>query len=267
MPTTGGALAFVGLVPPYEATLTKNLRDAGAVIIAKTGMTELANYVAAGMPTNYNAVHGYGFNPYDPRRDPRTDRRRAPGDADRRIELRHRHRGELLGRQRRQRNLRIDPEPVEPEHAGGDQADGRPHQPLRRDPDHRRSGHARADGEVRDGRGDHVRRARERVARSERSGDEDVHAAAGPRLHQAAAGRRPQGRAHRHPARQLLRPDHAAGVRSAARRPESRAEAGHGRGDRRAEGAGRDRRRRRHPEHRRRRSEGQPAARPGSRAC
>jgi amidase len=72
MPTTGGALAFVGMVPPYEATLTKNLRDAGAVIIAKTGMTELANYVAAGMPTNYNAVQGYGFNPYDPRRDPRT---------------------------------------------------------------------------------------------------------------------------------------------------------------------------------------------------
>ncbi len=72
MPTTGGALAFDGLVPPYEATLTKNLRDAGAIIIAKTGMTELANYVAANMPTNYNAIHGYGFNPYDPRRDPRT---------------------------------------------------------------------------------------------------------------------------------------------------------------------------------------------------
>src|SRR3954467_8356009 len=29
MPTTGGALAFDRLVPPYEATLTKNLRDAG----------------------------------------------------------------------------------------------------------------------------------------------------------------------------------------------------------------------------------------------
>ena len=29
MPTTGGALAFKGFVPPYEATLTKNLRDAG----------------------------------------------------------------------------------------------------------------------------------------------------------------------------------------------------------------------------------------------
>jgi len=75
MPTTGGALAFVGLVPPYQATITANLRAAGAIIIAKTGMTELANWVAGGptpMPANYNAVGGFGFNPYDPRRDPRS---------------------------------------------------------------------------------------------------------------------------------------------------------------------------------------------------
>jgi amidase len=71
MPTTGGAMAFEGLIPPYEATLTKNLRDAGAVILAKTVMTELANYIAAGMPGNYSALGGYGLNPYDPRRDPR----------------------------------------------------------------------------------------------------------------------------------------------------------------------------------------------------
>ncbi|MGZ8868524.1 MAG: amidase family protein, partial [Thermoanaerobaculia bacterium] len=72
MPTTGGALAFAGLIPPYEATLTKNLRDGGAIILAKTGMTELANWVSStGMPTNYNSLHGYGFNPYDARRDPR----------------------------------------------------------------------------------------------------------------------------------------------------------------------------------------------------
>ena len=50
MPTTGGALAFAGFVPPYEATLAANLRAAGAIIIAKTGMTELANWVA-GDPT------------------------------------------------------------------------------------------------------------------------------------------------------------------------------------------------------------------------
>ncbi|HKA19150.1 MAG TPA: amidase family protein [Blastocatellia bacterium] len=71
MPTTGGALAFDGLIPPYEATLTKNLRDAGAIIIAKTNLTELANWVATGMPANYNGLAGHGFNPYDPRRDPR----------------------------------------------------------------------------------------------------------------------------------------------------------------------------------------------------
>ena len=71
MPTTGGALAFVGLVPPYEATLVGNLRAAGAVILAKTAMTELANWITSGMPTNYNSVTGFAFNPFDPRRDPR----------------------------------------------------------------------------------------------------------------------------------------------------------------------------------------------------
>jgi amidase len=85
MPTTGGALAFEGLVPPYEATVTKNLRDAGAIIIAKTVLTELANWVAGGptpMPGNYSALGGYGMNPYDPRRDPRdatADGRQALG--------------------------------------------------------------------------------------------------------------------------------------------------------------------------------------------
>jgi len=72
--TTGGALAFDGYLPPYDATLVKNLRDAGAVIIAKTGLSELANWVAGAptpMPGNYNAIRGFGFNPYDPRRDPR----------------------------------------------------------------------------------------------------------------------------------------------------------------------------------------------------
>jgi amidase len=74
LPTTGGALAFEGLIPPYDATLTRHLRDAGAITLAKTQMTELANWVAAApgpMPNNYNGLHGFGFNPYDPRRDPR----------------------------------------------------------------------------------------------------------------------------------------------------------------------------------------------------
>jgi amidase len=72
--TTGGALAFENLLPPYDATLVKNLRDAGAVIIAKTTLSELANWVAGAptpMPGNYNALRQFAYNPYDPRRDPR----------------------------------------------------------------------------------------------------------------------------------------------------------------------------------------------------
>jgi amidase len=74
LPTTGGAMAFADYVPPYEATLTRNLRDAGAIIIAKAGLTEFANFMAGSpnqMPGNYSALTGFGFNPYDPRRDPR----------------------------------------------------------------------------------------------------------------------------------------------------------------------------------------------------
>ena len=111
MPTTGGALAFAGLMPPYEATLTKNLRDAGAIIIAKTGLTELANWVAGApnpMPGNYNAVGGYGYNPYDPRPRPaRGDLRRTRRLADRRLELRHRHRGQPVGGKCRHRHRRF----------------------------------------------------------------------------------------------------------------------------------------------------------------
>ena len=69
--TTGGALAFAELTPPHDATVTRYLREAGAIILAKTQMTELANWVAVGMPGNYNSLTRYGFNPYDPRRDPR----------------------------------------------------------------------------------------------------------------------------------------------------------------------------------------------------
>ena len=74
MPTTGGAVAFEGYRPPYEATVTRLLRDAGAIIIAKTVLTELANWVAGPptpMPANFSGLAGYGLNPYDPRRDPR----------------------------------------------------------------------------------------------------------------------------------------------------------------------------------------------------
>lgn len=71
MPTTGGAVAFEGIVPPYDAPLVVNLKRAGAIILAKTTLTELANWVTVGMPANYSGLFGFSMNPYDPRPDPR----------------------------------------------------------------------------------------------------------------------------------------------------------------------------------------------------
>ncbi|MGE3476247.1 MAG: amidase family protein [Rhodospirillaceae bacterium] len=69
MPTTGGTLGLAGFMAPWDAPLAKNLKDGGAIIIAKTTLTELANYFGNGMPGNYSSISGYSYNPYDPRRD------------------------------------------------------------------------------------------------------------------------------------------------------------------------------------------------------
>lgn len=71
MPTTAGTLRFEGWVPPHDATLVRQLRDAGAIVIAKTVLTEMANWMVLAMPNNYSSLGGYAYNPYDPRRDPR----------------------------------------------------------------------------------------------------------------------------------------------------------------------------------------------------
>ena len=221
MPTTGGALAFDGLIPPYEATLTKNLRDAGAIIIAKTTMTELANWVAGGptpMPGGYNGLIGYSMNPYDPRRDPRRGYVRRPsGSCHRRIELRRGHGCKFLGGKCGQRNVRLDSEPIQSEHARGHQADRGPHQPVRHYSDYGGPGYGRPDGQDRHRRGHSVRRSRERHSRSERSGHAEVRSTARARLPEVSQARRPQRSADRNPPRLLLRSCHAARRNSASR--------------------------------------------------
>jgi len=71
MPTTAGSVAFDGSIPKTDAFVTKKLKQAGAIIIGKATMTEFANFLTNGMPAGYNSMAGYGFNPYDPRPDPR----------------------------------------------------------------------------------------------------------------------------------------------------------------------------------------------------
>ncbi|HET9424801.1 MAG TPA: amidase family protein [Gemmatimonadaceae bacterium] len=65
MPTTGGSIALAGFVTGRDAFQVARLRAAGAVILGKTNMHELASGV-----TNASSLGGQTCNPYDPARIP-----------------------------------------------------------------------------------------------------------------------------------------------------------------------------------------------------
>ncbi len=70
LPTTAGALALEHSVPDRDADLVVRLREAGAVVIGKTNLTEMANCMAEDMPSGYSSLGGQVLNPYDVRFDP-----------------------------------------------------------------------------------------------------------------------------------------------------------------------------------------------------
>jgi amidase len=70
LPTTAGALALEHSVPDRDAELVVRLREAGAVVIGKTNLTELANFMAEEMPSGYSSLGGQVLNPYDVSRSP-----------------------------------------------------------------------------------------------------------------------------------------------------------------------------------------------------
>ena len=65
MPTTGSSLALAGLMPPDDAFQMARLVEAGAVVLGKTNLHELA----AGI-TTISSLGGQTRNPYDPARNP-----------------------------------------------------------------------------------------------------------------------------------------------------------------------------------------------------
>lgn len=65
MQTTAGTMALLGFVPSSDAFQVRKLREAGAVIIGKSNLHELASGI-----TTVGSAFGQTLNPYDPSRNP-----------------------------------------------------------------------------------------------------------------------------------------------------------------------------------------------------
>jgi amidase len=70
LPTTAGSQALAGGPPETDAALVTRLRDAGAVILGKTNLSEWANFRAAKPTSGWSAVGGQTRNPYVLDRNP-----------------------------------------------------------------------------------------------------------------------------------------------------------------------------------------------------
>lgn len=66
MHTSAGSLALADSFAPEDAFLVKQLRQAGAVILGKTNLTEMANFMSFNMQNGYSARGGQTLNPYGP---------------------------------------------------------------------------------------------------------------------------------------------------------------------------------------------------------
>ncbi|WP_316570093.1 amidase [Neobacillus sp. YIM B06451] len=66
MHTSAGSKALADSYAPVDSEVARRLREAGAVILGKTNMTEWANFMAIGMKSGYSSRGGQTLNPYGP---------------------------------------------------------------------------------------------------------------------------------------------------------------------------------------------------------
>jgi len=70
MQTTAGSLALVGSKPPRDAFIVRKLRDAGALILGKTNLSEWANFRSTRSTSGWSGRGGQTRNPYALNRNP-----------------------------------------------------------------------------------------------------------------------------------------------------------------------------------------------------
>ena len=70
MATTAGSLALVGSKPARDAFIVKRLREAGAVILGKTNLSEWANFRSSKSTSGWSGRGGQTRNPYALDRNP-----------------------------------------------------------------------------------------------------------------------------------------------------------------------------------------------------
>lgn len=70
MPTTAGARAMAKSFPLQDSWVARRLREAGAVILGKSNLSEWANFHSSFSSSGWSGLGGQTKNPYDPSRNP-----------------------------------------------------------------------------------------------------------------------------------------------------------------------------------------------------
>jgi amidase len=70
MSTTAGSLALLGSIPPCDSFLVERLREAGAVLLGKTNLSEWANFRSTRSTSGWSGRGGLTRNPYALDRNP-----------------------------------------------------------------------------------------------------------------------------------------------------------------------------------------------------
>ena len=144
MTTTAGSLALEGSIAPRDAFIARQLREAGAIILGKTNLSEWANFRSTHSSSGWSGRGGQAKNPYVLDRNP-------CGSL---VGLRRSNLRELRSRCGRDRDGRLDRLPIGYQRNCRNQTDPRAAEQIGNHSDRAQPGHGRADGPHRRGCGD-----------------------------------------------------------------------------------------------------------------